>query len=129
MRRFAKTIVEESNGGMFSIREGDWKLELGLGSGGFSEPSRGGTGAGRSAWTALQSCHDPRELYNVYAQHPDIVARLTKVLERVQGERAHTLLIAAAESEFAELPVRNAMIAAVIVATIAAKFFRGRISK
>ncbi len=33
-----KAIVELSNGGMFSIREGNWKLELGLGSGGFSPP-------------------------------------------------------------------------------------------
>ena len=25
---------------MFAIRQGEWKLELGLGSGGFSEPKR-----------------------------------------------------------------------------------------
>jgi hypothetical protein len=31
-------MIHESNDGMITIREGDWKLELGLGSGGFSAP-------------------------------------------------------------------------------------------
>lgn len=31
-------IVHHSSEGMFAIRQGEWKLILGLGSGGFSEP-------------------------------------------------------------------------------------------
>ena len=34
-----KAVVHHSNSGVFSIREENWKLELGLGSGGFSEPN------------------------------------------------------------------------------------------
>lgn len=84
-----RTIVEESNGGMFSIREGDWKLELGLGSGGFSEP-REVQPAPRGVQGQLYNlASDPHELYNVWAQHPDIVARLTKVLDGFK-ESGHT---------------------------------------
>jgi arylsulfatase A-like enzyme len=84
-----KTIVEESNGGMFSIREGDWKLELGLGSGGFSEPREVEPAPDGVHGQLYNLASDPRELYNVYAQHPDIVARLTKVLDGFK-ESGHT---------------------------------------
>ena len=35
-----EAIVHHSIDGMFSIRQGKWKLELGLGSGGFTPPAR-----------------------------------------------------------------------------------------
>jgi arylsulfatase A-like enzyme len=84
-----KTIVEESNGGMYSIREGDWKLELGLGSGGFSEPREVEPAPGGVKGQLYNLATDPHELYNVYALHPDIVARLTKVLDGFK-ESGHT---------------------------------------
>jgi arylsulfatase A-like enzyme len=73
------TIVDHSIDGMFTIREGNWKLELGLGSGGFSEPKtvepvRGGVKG---------------QLYNVWADHPDIVERLTKLLDTYK-DTGHT---------------------------------------
>ena len=50
-----KDIIEHSNGGMFSIREGNWKLELGLGSGGFTapahvDPAPGGAKGNSTIW-------------------------------------------------------------------------------
>ena len=76
-----KSIVEESNGGMYSIREGNWKLELGLGSGGFSAPREVEPAPGGVQGQLYDLADDPHELYNVWAQHPDIVARLTKLLD------------------------------------------------
>lgn len=84
-----KTIVEESNGGMYSIREGNWKLELGLGSGGFSEPRAVEPAPGGVQGQLYNLADDPHELYNVYAQRPDIVKRLTKVLDGFK-ESGHT---------------------------------------
>ncbi len=76
-----KTIIDESNDGMYSIREGNWKLELGLGSGGFSEPRTVEPAPGNVQGQLYDLAADPHELYNVWAQHPDIVARLTKLLD------------------------------------------------
>ena len=39
-RPIRNAIVHHSNDGVFSIREGSWKLILGLGSGGFSSPRK-----------------------------------------------------------------------------------------
>jgi arylsulfatase A len=75
------TIVDHSIDGMFTIREGDWKLELGLGSGGFSEPRKVEDAANGVKGQLYNLKTDPREQWNVYAQHPEIVARLTKLLE------------------------------------------------
>ena len=48
-----EAVVHHSNLGVFGIRQGDWKLELGLGSGGFSDPRQVDPVPGRSSRTAL----------------------------------------------------------------------------
>jgi arylsulfatase A len=75
-----KTIVDHSIDGMFTIREGDWKLELGLGSGGFSEPRKVEPVPGGVRGQLYNLAEDPHELHNLYEQHPEIVDRLTKLL-------------------------------------------------
>jgi arylsulfatase A len=75
-----KAIVSESNDGMLTIREGDWKLELGLGSGGFSAPRRIETVPGGVQGQLYNLQTDPAETNNVWANHPEIVARLTSIL-------------------------------------------------
>jgi arylsulfatase A len=75
-----KTIVDASIDGMYSIRQGDWKLELGLGSGGFSLPKRVEPAPGGVQGQLYNLATDPHELYNLYAQRPDIVAHLTQLL-------------------------------------------------
>jgi len=84
-----KDIVELSNGGMFSIREGNWKLELGLGSGGFTPPVEVEPAADGVKGQLYNLADDPHEIYNLWAQRPDIVARLTKLLEQYK-ESGHT---------------------------------------
>jgi arylsulfatase A-like enzyme len=80
-------VVHHSADGMFAIREGDWKLALGLGSGGFSEPRRVSDGTGRAEGQLYNLAKDPSEAENIYARHPEVVARLSALLElyRKQG--------------------------------------------
>lgn len=80
-----ETIVDHSIDGMFTIREGDWKLELGVGSGGFSEPRKLEAVPGGVQGQLYNLRTDPREQWNVWEKHPDIVARLTKMLEGYQA--------------------------------------------
>ncbi|MBM3786015.1 MAG: hypothetical protein FJW30_16770 [Acidobacteria bacterium] len=77
-----RAIVHHSGDGMFSIREGSWKLALGLGSGGFSQPQRI-PGPGGQLYDLSK---DPGETNNLYDRRADVVARLTKLLERYQQQ-------------------------------------------
>jgi hypothetical protein len=79
-----KTIVDHSIDGMFTIREGDWKLELGIGSGGFSVPRRIEPVPGGVKGQLYNLADDPHEIYNLYAQRAEIVERLTKLLNEYE---------------------------------------------
>lgn len=75
--------------GMFAIRQGPWKLILGLGSGGFTMPQFiaikpgevGRNGVGGQLYN-LET--DPAERNNLYASHPDKVKELSELLKRYQ---------------------------------------------
>jgi arylsulfatase A len=84
-----KTIIDHSIDGMFTIREGDWKLELGLGSGGFSAPRTVKPVEDGVKGQLYNLAEDPQEIYNLYEQRPDIVERLTKYLDGYK-ESGHT---------------------------------------
>jgi arylsulfatase A len=85
-------IVHHTITGAFAIRQGAWKLALCPGSGGWSEP--------RDPAAAKQGLPDTQlfriaegdiaEQKNVAAQNPEIVARLTKLLERTVAEGRST---------------------------------------
>jgi hypothetical protein len=75
-------VVHHSINGMFAIRQGRWKLELCPGSGGWGKP-----GDGEAAQQGLPGVQlydlsaDIAEKNNVQAEHPEVVGRLTKLLE------------------------------------------------
>ncbi|MFP5209566.1 MAG: hypothetical protein ACLGRW_09780 [Acidobacteriota bacterium] len=71
---------------MMAIRQGDWKLEAGLGSGGFSAPRRVDPGPGGPAGQLYDLRSDPRELHNLYQEHPEIVKRLTDLLDTYEKQ-------------------------------------------
>lgn len=79
-----KSIIDHSNDGMFTIREGDWKLELGLGSGGFTPPEHVEPVQGGPLGQLYNLADDPHETNNLWLQKPDIVNHLTKMLEEQQ---------------------------------------------
>lgn len=73
--------------GMFAIRQGRWKLIEGLGSGGFTMPQHiplkpapeGKNGVGGYLF---DMGNDPGETRNLYREHPEIVERLSALLNR-----------------------------------------------
>ena len=78
-----EAIVHHSVTGRFSIRQGNWKLELCPGSGGTSAPRD--SAAERQGLPAVQlydMATDVGETRNVGAEHPDVVDGLTQLLER-----------------------------------------------
>lgn len=82
-----EAIVHHSINGSFAIRQGEWKLELCRDSGGWSEPRPGAKAADGLPDVQLYNlASDVGEQRNVYAEHPEIVERLTSLLNRYQAE-------------------------------------------
>ena len=77
-----EAVVHHSWDGRFSVRQGNWKLELCAGSGGWSEPSESQAIKRDLPEVQLyEMAHDDRETNNVQDKHPEIVKRLTRLLE------------------------------------------------
>ena len=81
-----EAVVHHSSLGMFSLRRGDWKLEAGLGSGGFSDPKSEEPVAGGPKGQLYNIARDPSEQDNQYLRQPELVASLTALLDRYQRE-------------------------------------------
>src|SRR5262249_58074577 len=78
-----EAVVHQSTTGRFAIRRGSWKLELCPGSGG-SSPPRDWLAAVEHLPTVqlYDMSTDGGEGKNVEAEHPEVVSRLTELLER-----------------------------------------------
>ena len=78
-----EAIVHHSINGKFAIRQGRWKLELCPGSGGWAKP--GDPEAAKQGLPEIQlydMSGDLAETKNVQSGHPDVVRRLTRLLEK-----------------------------------------------
>lgn len=75
-------IVHHSSCGMFAIRQGDWKLIEGLGSGGFTKPRTIKPKPGGPKGQLYNLAEDPTEKVDLYQKRPEIVARLHKLLNQ-----------------------------------------------
>ncbi len=81
------SVVHHAWDGMFGIREGNWKLAMGLGSGGWSsEPEHVDPMPGGPKGQLYNLAIDPYEMDNVYQENPEIVAKLTNLLETIQHQ-------------------------------------------
>jgi arylsulfatase A len=77
-----EALVHHSINGSFAIRQGKWKLELCAGSGGWSDPKPGSPAEKALPADQLYDLSaDLGEQRNVAAEHPEIVERMTKLLE------------------------------------------------
>jgi arylsulfatase A-like enzyme len=78
------SVVHHSGSGMFAIRSGDWKLVLGLGSGGFTRPGRVQPQPGQPDVQLYNLRTDREEARNVAAEHPEVVASLRAKSEEIK---------------------------------------------
>jgi arylsulfatase A-like enzyme len=81
-----EAVVHHSNLGVFAIRQGDWKLELGLGSGGFSAPQHIEPKPGGPQGQLYNLREDPTEEDSLWLRRPEVVARLKALLEKYQRQ-------------------------------------------
>lgn len=85
-----EAIVHHSIDGSFSIRKGEWKLEMCPGSGGWSDPKPGEELEGAPKIQLYNMEEDITEKKNVYDQHPEVVDKLKKLLMRYIKEGRST---------------------------------------
>ena len=81
--------VHHSLWGVFAIRQGPWKMIPHRGSGGFTSPRD--IDPAKEGGPPGQLYHlndDPSETRNVWDEHPEVVARLSALLEKVKGDEA-----------------------------------------
>lgn len=86
-----EALVHHSMTGRFAIRQGVWKLAICPGSGGANNPTD--PAAARSGLPLVQlydMAADVGEQTNVEAEHPDVVERLTRLLERYVADGRST---------------------------------------
>ncbi len=76
-----KGLVVHSAQGFFGVREGNWKLCLCPGSGGWSDPKPGKEPADAPAIQLFDLTADIGERTNLQGKHPEVVERLTKQLQ------------------------------------------------
>jgi arylsulfatase A-like enzyme len=79
-----EALIQHSSRGIFVVRQGDWKLILGLGSGGFSKPENIRPKEGEAPGQLFNLKDDPSETKNVYLQFPGKVEELSKILKKYQ---------------------------------------------
>jgi arylsulfatase A len=77
-------VVTVSSAGLVAMRSGPWKLIDGLGSGGFSQPSRVRPEPGGATGQLYHLVDDPGESTNLWQRHPEVVQRLTSDLARIR---------------------------------------------
>ena len=85
-RPIRKALVHHSVNGTFAIRQGDWKLIVGRGSGGFTPPRVIKPKPGEPEGQLYNLADDPAERKNLYQKRPEVVARLTALLEKYKTE-------------------------------------------
>ena len=87
------SMVHDSLAGFFGLRDGQWKLILGLGGGGLGyKPEEHQPAAGEPPGQLYNLAEDPGEQRNLYTQHPEIVARLSEKLQLLQATGSRSAL-------------------------------------
>jgi arylsulfatase A len=86
-----QSAIHHSINGSFALREGDWKLELCAGSGGWSDPRPGSPGEKGLPDTQLYNLKtDIAEKDNVQGANPEIVTKMTAELEKIVSDGRST---------------------------------------
>ena len=79
-------VVMAAGSGLMMVRDGDWKLIDGQGSGGFSKRLKNSKQANDDAEGQLYNlAKDPDESENLYNDQPAVVQRLKRLLEQIRN--------------------------------------------
>ncbi|GAB5561386.1 MAG: hypothetical protein SynsKO_30330 [Synoicihabitans sp.] len=81
-RPLREATVHHSSDGRFAIRQGDWKLILWPGSGGWAYPATFEDMKGLPKFQLYNLRHDPGEVDNMVTSHPDRAAELQALLTK-----------------------------------------------
>jgi len=81
-----EAVVHHSGNGVFAIRQGKWKLVTHLGSGGWTSPKSQKPEPGGPKGQLYDMSQDISERRNLWLEHPEVVERLTALLERYKSE-------------------------------------------
>jgi arylsulfatase A-like enzyme len=88
-----ETLVSHSSKGVFAIRKGPWKLILETkGSGGWVDPRDRTKLAADNPGQLYNLTDDPYETKDLYDEHPDIVRRLTSLLQKMKIQGSSRVL-------------------------------------
>ena len=79
-----QSLAMRTGSGLWTVRLQNWKLIAGLGSGGFSKPSRVKVTSDGPQGQLYDLANDPSESINLYLQHPEKVKELTVELDRLR---------------------------------------------
>lgn len=86
-----QSVIHHSINGSFALREGDWKLELCAGSGGWSDPRPGSPGEKGLPDTQLYNLRaDIAEKDNLQSSEPEVVRKMTAALEKIVSDGRST---------------------------------------
>jgi arylsulfatase A len=85
-RPVREATVLHSYDGTFAIRQGPWRLANALGSRGFSAPAHIPPRPGRARGELYNLDKDPEEKDNRWLQEPQVVSRLTALLEKIKDD-------------------------------------------
>ena len=80
------TMVHHSSGNLYAIRSEGWKFIEGLGSGGFTNPSRINPESGGPTGQLYRIDSDPLEQENLFLKYPEKVTELSELLNKIRGE-------------------------------------------
>jgi arylsulfatase A len=75
------SLISQSINGSFAIRDGQWKLCLSHGSGGWSDPRPGSDTSGLPPFQLYDLASDPGEKTNLYEKHPERVEKMKAMME------------------------------------------------
>ncbi len=82
-KKLREAVVHHSIDGKFAIRQGKWKLIFSSGSGGWGSPKDAeATTLGMPDVQLYDMLNDPSESTNVQSAHPDVVDKLTQLMEQ-----------------------------------------------
>ncbi len=79
-----EALIQHSSRGYFVVRQGDWKLILGLGSGGFSKPELVQPKQGEATGQLYNLKDDIAETKNLWMQFPGKVKEMSDILKKYQ---------------------------------------------